>query len=463
MARSGATPGTISGARHKRRLDRPERLFMRPTFRNAEELIGHGIADLRRVALDIANHGLAAADPYEATKALISFDGHRLAVADRSYELTTDQRIFVVGAGKASFPIARALEELLEDRISGGLVVGKNGADARLQHIPQHFAAHPVPDKASRLGALETKALLDRVRPQDLVIACFTGGSSSLFVDPAGRISLQEKRETNYALLTCGAKITEINAVRKHMSRVKGGRLALRMPAQAPLINLTVSDVIGDALDHITDPTVPDTSTLEDARATLDKYGLWSRVPASVAAHFRNAGADQETPKPEDFADRQVQSLVVVPGDRACVGAAKRAETLGYDTIILSTMLEGESAELGHTFAGIAKEVSHNGRPARPPCVVIGGGETTVRIDGPAGEGGPNQEFALSAAIGIDGLNDVVVLGIDSDGTDGPTDLAGGLVDGSVAGRRAVWGSISPGISVHTTRAPPCGGCRPRW
>ncbi len=402
-------------------------------FRNAEELIGHGIGDLRRVALDIASHGLAAADPYEATKALISFDGRNLAVADQSYEIASDRRIFVVGAGKASFPIARALEELLESRISGGLVVGKHGADAQLQHIPQHFAAHPVPDEASRLGALQTKALLDRVMPRDLVIACFTGGSSSLFVDPAGRISLQDKQETSHALLTCGAKITEINAVRKHISRVKGGRLALRVPAQAPLINLTVSDVIGDALDCITDPTVPDTSTLEDAVATLDKYGLWSRVPASVAAHLRNAREDQETPKPEDFVGRATQSLVVVPGDRACVGAAKRAETLGYDTIILSTMFEGESAALGHTFAGIAKDVRHTGRPVRPPCVVIGGGETIVRIDGPAGEGGPNQEFALSAAIGIDGLSDVAVLGIDSDGTDGPTDLAGGLVDGSVA------------------------------
>ena len=131
------------------------------------------------------------------------------------------------------------------------------------------------------------------------------------------------------------------------------------MPAQAPLINLTVSDVIGDALDCITDPTVPDTSTLEDARTTLDKYGLWSRVPDSVAAYLRNACEDQETPKPEDFADRPTQSLVVLPSDCACVGAAQRAETLGYDTIILSTMPEGESAELGQTFAAIAKEVCH--------------------------------------------------------------------------------------------------------
>ena len=402
------------------------------SFRNAEELIGHGIGDLRRVALDIASHGLVAADPYEATKALTSFDGRNLAVADRSYEIASDRRIFVVGAGKASFSIARALEELLESRITDGLVVGKHGTDARLQHIPQHFASHPVPDEASRLGALQTKALLDCVKPQDLVIACFTGGSSALFVDPVDRISLQDKQEMSQALLTCGAKITEINAVRKHISGVKGGRLALRMPARASLINLTVSDVVGDALDCITDPTVPDTSTLKDARATLDNYELWSRIPASVAAYLRNAGVDEETPKPEDFVGRPTQSVVVVPGDRACVSAAKRAETLGYDTIVLSTMFEGESAEIGQTFAAIAKEVCQYGRPVRPPCVVIGGGETTVRIDGPAGEGGPNQEFALSAAIGIGGLSDVAVLGIDSDGMDGPTDLAGGLVDGLV-------------------------------
>jgi glycerate 2-kinase len=191
--------------------------------------------------------------------------------------------------------------------------------------------------------------------------------------------------------------------------------------------------VIGDPLDYITCPTVPDTSTFDDARRTLDKYELWDKVPASVSAYIKSGGPAQETPK--DLSDHHIDNFIIVPGTAACEGAARRARELNFETMILSTMLEGESSELGGTFAAIAKEILMSGRPVKPPCVIIGGGETTVKISSEPGQGGPNQEFALGAALWIGGIGDVVIIGQDSDGTDGPTIYAGGIVDDHTAGR----------------------------
>jgi glycerate-2-kinase len=244
---------------------------------------------------------------------------------------------------------------------------------------------------------------------------------------PVESVTLDEKKQVNKLLLTCGANIIEINAVRKHLSRIKGGWLAKAVHPQAHLINLTVSDVIGDPLDYITCPTVPDTSNFDDARRTLSKYDLWEKVPVSVARYLKEGGPALETPK--DLSDHRIDNFIIVAGTAACEGAAEKARELNLQTMILSTMLEGESRELGGTFAAIAKEILLNNRPLQPPCVVIGGGETTVKITGEAGLGGPNQEFSLGAALWIDQIGEVVVIGQDSDGTDGPTDIAGGVVD----------------------------------
>lgn len=206
------------------------------------------------------------------------------------------------------------------------------------------------------------------------------------------------------------------------------------MHPQAHLINLTVSDVIGDPLDYITCPTVPDTSTFEDARRTLRRYDLWNKVPASVREYLAAGGPERETPK--DLSDHQIHNFLLVPGDAACVAAEEKAKELKFETMILSTMLEGESQVVGQIYAGIAKEILLNRRPLTPPCVIIGGGETTVKLNGEAaGDGGPNQEFALGVALGIDGIGDVVVVGLDTDGTDGPTNVAGGIVDDQTVNR----------------------------
>ncbi|HWR69357.1 MAG TPA: DUF4147 domain-containing protein, partial [Desulfomonilia bacterium] len=348
-------------------------------------------------------------------------------------DLKKQGRIFLLGTGKATYPIARALEEILGDRIADGVIICKYGQEGNLSRSRLFFSSHPIPDEAGFQAAGEALALARNTQPGDIVFAGITGGSSALMPYPVEGVTLEEKKLVNRLLLTCSANIIEINAVRKHLSRIKGGWLAKAIHPRAHLINLTVSDVIGDPLDYITCPTVPDTSSFDDARRTLTKYELWEKVPASVSRYLKAGNEALETPK--DLSDHLIDNFIIVAGTAACEGAAARARELDFETMILSTMLEGESRELGGTFAAVAKEILMNRRPLKPPCVIIGGGETTVKITGDAGQGGPNQEFSLGAALWIDGIGDVVIIGQDSDGTDGPTDFAGGIVDNFTAER----------------------------
>jgi len=386
-------------------------------------LIDHGPRKLREAAVDIIKRGIRAADPYAATVDLLRLDGDRLCVRPLEYDLREWDHIYVIGAGKATQTIALALEEVLGDRITDGLVILKRGEPRKLRRIRIIEAAHPVPDEESCRGAQEIVKLARQAGRRDIVFGAITGGSSALLVWPADTISLADKQALNEILLKCGASIREINAVRKHASRVKGGRLAQEIfPAE--LINLTVSDVTGDPLDYVTGPTVPDTSTYEDAWRTLDKYDLWNRVPKSVRQHLER-GAEIESPK--TFSDRY-HTFLVVSGDAACLGAARRSEELEYPSHILTTEMAGESRDAAVAFVDFANTVE-------APCAIIAGGETTVTIDGECGEGGPNQEFALSAALAIAGRENVVVASVDTDGTDGPTEAGGGLVDGGTVGR----------------------------
>lgn len=400
---------------------------------NVDELLSNGSTSLRRVAIEIANRAIDAADPGKILRELLAFDGASLTVGQKKFELKAQNRIFVIGAGKASYPIAKALDEIIGERIHRGFVTCKQGQAGSLKHIELHHASHPIPDAASHLAATRTRELLDDVRAGDLVIACFTGGSSALFVDPVSSISLEDKMETNRLLLGSGANIIEINAVRKHLSRVKGGKLIQRLPAKSRLINLTVSDVIGDHLDYITDPTVADTSTFADAKATLEKYQLWDALPRSVSAYLRESPLEDETPREAALVHIERFDFLLVKNDAACRAAADAAQAMGYTPLILSTLFEGESRELARFMAAIAKQALHDGSPLKPPCVLIGGGECTVRAMTGTGTGGPNQEFAVSFALEVAGLENIAALSIDTDGTDGPTQIAGGLVDGTTA------------------------------
>jgi glycerate-2-kinase len=414
--------------------------------KNADQLLSHGNIKARKTAIDIIEYGLARADPDIATRELISMQGDILHVAELKFDLTQYKRIYLLGAGKATYPIARALEDILGDRISGGVIACKYGQPGTLSRAELIHASHPIPDEFGFAASQKALSLAAQTQKDDIVFGCITGGSSALFPFPAEGITLKEKQAVNRLLLTCGANIVEINAVRKHLSQIKGGRLAKAIHPQAELINLTVSDVIGDPLDYITDPTVPDTSTFDDAKATMTKYDLWSKVPSSVSQFLNRADPELESPKEKDFAGYHRHDFILVKGDTACVGASERAKALGFNSMILSTMLEGESSELGRTFASIAKEIVLSKRPIESPCVIIGGGETTVKIGDEYGLGGPNQEFALSAACEIAGLDEVLIGGIDSDGTDGPTDFAGALVDGGTLTR-----AQAAGVDVHAS------------
>ncbi|EDN3469231.1 glycerate kinase [Salmonella enterica] len=401
-------------------------------IKNQDELItARPEEKLRRDIIDIAENVLDYVNPGLITRKIVQLNDNQLIIQNKSYQLTPETRIFVIGAGKATFPVVKALEDILGKKIYKGAVICKKGEKGTLNYISLYEGNHPVPDDSSLKGAQAVTTILREVRSGDIVIACISGGSSSLLVSPVPGVSLDDKAATSKILLTCGANIIEINSVRKHLSLLKGGKLIQALPPGTHLINLTVSDVIGDALDYITDPSVPDTSTFADAQRTLDKYQLWDRLPHSVVEHIRKADPQFETMREDDLSHIDRQDIVLLPADAACQGAILAAKQAGYTPLLLSNCFEGESSALGRNFVAIAKQILQDGHPVSRPCCVIGGGETTVLISsGFKGEGGPNQEFALSAAADMQGMKGLVVLGLDTDGTDGPTPYAGGLVDG---------------------------------
>lgn len=408
----------------------------RPFIQNIDQLTAHGNSELRKVALDILEHALKAADPYRSVMRSLELEGDKLILEDLYLDLSQYARVFVLGAGKASRRIALALEEKLGDRITDGLVVLKHGDKADFERVNVVHAAHPIPDVNSCRAAEQMLAMAETFRQDDLVFAAITGGSSALLEAPAHGVALEDIQRVYELLLLSGADIVQINAVRKHLSRIKGGLLA-RSILPTTLISLTVSDVVGDMLDYITCPTVPDTSTFDDARRVLDEYDLWGSFPEAASAYLRSGDDLRETPK--DFGDSPLHTFVIIKGDAACVAAADWAREMGFASMILTSKLSGEAREAGAFFASIAHEVIQHGRPIGAPCALIAGGENVVTIgSAERGTGGPNQEFALSASLGIAGLNNVVIASIDTDGYDGSTQSAGGLVDGStIASTRA--------------------------
>ena len=386
---------------------------------------------LRKDAVTIFKAALRAANPTEAVLRNLELNGATLRAGRQRYDLKKIRDIYVIGAGKASAAMAVAVERLLGPRITGGLVNVKYNHTARLRRVRLNECGHPVPDEAGVRGAREIAEMVTRTHAEDLVICVISGGASALLPFPAMPITLAEKQETTKLMLQCGANIGEINAVRKHISSIKGGRLAaLAYPAR--VLALLLSDVIGDDLSVIgSGATVPDPSTFRDAWRVLEKYGLTDRVPKAVRERLRAglAGAIPDTPKPEDPAFARTQNLLVGSNRLALDAAAVEAKRLGYKPLVLSSTIEGETREIARMHAAIAREMVTEGRPVKPPACIITGGETTVTIRG-EGLGGRSQEFALAAAIDLAGVDKVAVLCGGTDGTDGPTDAAGGVIDG---------------------------------
>ncbi len=375
---------------------------------------------------------LRAADPIEAVLRHVRVSGETLIAGKHRYRLASIRHIYVVGAGKASAAMARAVERLLGKRITKGLLNVKYGHTAPLRRIALNECGHPVPDENGVRGAEQIASIARQADGGDLVIALISGGASALLPLPAPPITLADKQGLTQLLLESGANIHEMNCIRKHISSVKGGQLA-RLAHPAPVLALILSDVIGDDLDVIgSGPTVPDRSTFADARRILNKYGLWGRAPRVIAE--RLSADEPETPKPGDPVFAHVRNVVVGSNELAVSAAAAEARALGYRTLILSTFIEGETRDAGRFHAAIAKEMLASGHPVRPPACVISGGETTVTIRG-SGLGGRNQEFALAAAIDIDGLPGVTILSGGTDGSDGPTDAAGAAASGHTLAR----------------------------
>lgn len=388
--------------------------------------------DLRGIALEIASAGIAACHPGRAVEHSVSLNGTELIVDGTRYHLPVDGKLIVLGAGKATLAIARALEAVLGDRLDGGTVVVPAGHEETLSYIDVLTADHPLPTDRSVAAAEQLLERARRATEKDIVLACFTGGSSALACLPPGDVSLSDKRELHRLLIESGMPIAEINTVRKNVSQIKGGRLAAAAyPAR--LVNLTVSDVAADPLDVITDATVPDTSNCRDARAILEAYGLWLRIPDSIRLHLQQPAAASPS-----LAHVDIQTVLLANGVVACDAMASQARRGNLTPIVLSTSLEGEGRELGRVLANLAQESSRRGVPFKPPCALIGcGGEGTVTFltPAPTGCGGPNQEAAIGAALSLHGGNNVVALFLDTDGADGGTDVAGGLVDVNTASR----------------------------
>jgi hydroxypyruvate reductase len=386
---------------------------------------------------------LAAADPEEAILRSVKVNGAVLEIGDARFPLDRFRRILVVGAGKADAPMARALEQVLGDRISAGVIVVKEGHGLPLARVEVREAAHPVPDGRGMAGTDAVLALAGEAGQDDLVLSLFSGGGSALLVGPAEGLSLEDKQEVTRLLLACGATIHEINAVRKHLSRVKGGGLA-RAASPATVVSLILSDVVGDNLDAIASgPTVPDSSTFVQAAEVLRRYRIWEQVPQGVRRRMEAGlrGEIPETPKPQDPVFRRSHWELVGSNIRSLAAAKGEAERLGYGSLILGAGIEGETREVAKALAGVALEVLRTGNPIPPPACILSGGETTVTLRGD-GKGGRNQEFALAAALALEGVAHVVVLSGGTDGTDGPTDAAGAVADGESAGRARSLGRI---------------------
>lgn len=396
---------------------------------------GAGVARVLAAALQ-------AVEPGAAVRRYLRREGAALLAGGRPYDLDQFERVWIVGAGKAGAPMAAAAAEILAERLSGGVVVVKEGyAQEAGGPLAVVEAGHPVPDERGVAGAQRMAGLLRGAGPRDLVLALISGGGSALLTLPGEGLALSDLQRLTDLLLRSGASINEINALRKHLDAMKGGGLA-RLAHPAALVTLVLSDVVGSPLDVIASgPSVPDTSTFGDAWGVLERYGLLEQTPAPVLARLRRglAGELPETPRAGDPLFGRVHNLVVGSNVQAAEAALAAARAEGWGALLLTTYLQGEAREAGRFLAAVARELAATGNPLPRPACVVAGGETTVTLRG-GGRGGRNQELALAAAPELAGLADLALVALATDGGDGPTDAAGAVVTGATLERARALG-----------------------
>lgn len=408
---------------------------------------------LKNIGSEIIKHTIEAVTPTNIMRQNIQYSKPVLKIRDKKYNLDLFDRVFVVGAGKASAFMALELEKILGDRISGGIVVVKYGHGAPCKKVRIKEAGHPVLDENGLNATKEILELLKTTTEKDLVVCLISGGGSALLESLSPDISLSEMMETAETMLKSGATINEFNIIRKHLSLVKGGGLARHItPSQG--ISLVISDVIGDPLDIIASgPTYPDGSTFQEAWQILEKFDLLNRIPASVRRRIQEGleGKIPENLKEGDPIFEKIDHVIIGNNERAVEAAAEKAAEMGFRPVILTTMLEGEAKEVGLVLAIIAREIIDRQRPFQPPVCLICGGETTVTFE-KGGKGGRNQELAVSVLHYLKDSPGYLFFSVGTDGTDGPTDAAGGLADAGVY-RRALELELAPEkyLKAHDT------------
>jgi len=412
------------------------------TIENKEQLVKNGVTQLNRkaraLALKSLESALHAVDPKRLMKSKLSLKNSILKVNQYSFNLKKFKNVYVIGGGKASGSMAETLEQILGRHITNGLVNIPRGNKHKTELIKLREASHPIPDKSGVEGTRRMLKIAEQAKKEDLVICLISGGGSSLMPLPRSGITINDKRKITDALLKCGATINEINTIRKHISDFKGGWLA-KKAYPATVLNLILSDVVGDHLDFIASgPTVPDSTTFSEAIKVLKKYGWWDKAPATIKKVLSDGqkGLIPETPKASHKTFKKVYNVIIGNNRFASLAVCEHLRSAGLNTLLLTSTLEGEARHVGVMLASIAREVAISGNPIRRPVGIIAGGETTVTVTG-KGLGGRNQEIALASALRMGRMDGVVVASLSTDGVDGPTDAAGAIVDGKTLLRAA--------------------------
>ncbi len=393
--------------------------------------------------MEALSHALLAAEPRTILRNKIKVKGNALGIGTLSFKLSQFRRVLVIGGGKAAAGMSIEVEKILDGWITGGSVniPAYTKPWPKGEQISFNPSSHPIPSEDGVRGVKNILRLVGQPSEEDLVICLISGGGSALMPLPSAGVLLSDKQKTTNLLLKSGAKIDEINAVRKHLSDFKGGRLAEKL-YPATVLSLIISDVVGDNLESIASgPTVPDATTYPEAYTILQERGLWRKVPSSVRRRIQKGkeGKAPETPKRGSRIFKRVHNVLVGTNKESCEAAAEVLEKRGYHSLILSTRLQGESREVGKILAGICIGIRENQLPVAPPAAVVAGGETTVTVHG-KGRGGRNQELVLSAASSIRGKPTIFVSSIGTDGVDGPTNAAGAVADGT---------TVERGLRIH--------------
>ena len=423
-----------------------------------EALTSHGNIRGRRLVAEILEAGLEAADPYNNTKMLIRIEDGKLIVGNKQfnpygapkedeeiYDLDQLDRIYVFGAGKGVQRIAKAIEDVLGDRLTGGHVIDKKGCDIILERIGVTLGAHPLPDEDCIRGCKSILAMARDLKKEDLVFTIAANGISSLLTLPVPGVSLEDVRKTTHIMqIEHGAPTAELNPIRNHLDMMKGGRISkyLHPARMIHIIAVPPESYDGLLYNNRWLHTLPDCTTFQEAVMMLKKWGAWDEVPRSVVRHLEKADPEYETPKAKDFEKMSFRIFGIMPEELGMLPAAQRkAAELGLQPIVLAKDLQAEASQAGSVIATIARTIERENKPFQAPCALFTSGEVLVTVGKEKGIGGRNQEYALSAALKISGSKRIVVGAVDSDGTDGPGTqlrqgsedipcLAGGIVDG---------------------------------